>query len=205
MWTAFQLFFEDPTFMYIFLQLANVAAINCYTGGKEGVGFHSDQLTYLGPFPTIASLSLGTTRVFQLCEVIPRSETGGRQAQMFNIPVAHNLLVIMHASTQEHFKHSIPLQRAIDVFHPKFPSHITQTQEKATPDLRLLSIPVCMCGVPCILCANMKGCKQDEDGVHMHYLWICYTGAQNDGKGCSFVKLMDCKSEGHGPLLKDCS
>ena len=39
---------------------ANVAASNCYTGSKESVGFHSDQLTYLGPYPTIASLSLGT-------------------------------------------------------------------------------------------------------------------------------------------------
>ena len=38
---------------------ANVAASNCYRGGKESVGFHSDQLTYLGPYPTIASLSLG--------------------------------------------------------------------------------------------------------------------------------------------------
>lgn len=38
---------------------ANVAASNCYEGSKEGVGFHSDQLTYLGPYPTIASLSLG--------------------------------------------------------------------------------------------------------------------------------------------------
>ena len=38
---------------------ANVAASNCYQGGKESVGFHSDQLTYLGPYPTIASLSLG--------------------------------------------------------------------------------------------------------------------------------------------------
>ena len=38
---------------------ANVAASNCYTGSKESVGFHSDQLTYLGPYPTIASLSLG--------------------------------------------------------------------------------------------------------------------------------------------------
>jgi alkylated DNA repair dioxygenase AlkB len=38
---------------------ANVAAANCYQGGKESVGFHSDQLTYLGPYPTIASLSLG--------------------------------------------------------------------------------------------------------------------------------------------------
>lgn len=33
---------------------ANVAAANCYEGGKESVGFHSDQLTYLGPYPTIA-------------------------------------------------------------------------------------------------------------------------------------------------------
>ncbi len=38
---------------------ANVAASNCYEGGKESVGWHSDQLTYLGPCPTIASLSLG--------------------------------------------------------------------------------------------------------------------------------------------------
>jgi len=45
---------EDP------LWRANVAASNCYQGGKESVGFHADQLTYLGPYPTIASLSLGT-------------------------------------------------------------------------------------------------------------------------------------------------
>jgi alkylated DNA repair dioxygenase AlkB len=44
---------------------ANVAASNCYAGSKESVGWHSDQLTYLGPYPTIASLSLG--------ESIPRS------------------------------------------------------------------------------------------------------------------------------------
>ena len=38
---------------------ANVAASNRYEGAAESVGFHSDQLTYLGPYPTIASLSLG--------------------------------------------------------------------------------------------------------------------------------------------------
>lgn len=38
---------------------ANVAAANCYEGGNENVGPHSDHLTYLGPYPTIASLSLG--------------------------------------------------------------------------------------------------------------------------------------------------
>jgi len=39
---------------------ANFAASNCYEGAKETVGFHSDRLTNLGPYPTIASLSLGT-------------------------------------------------------------------------------------------------------------------------------------------------
>jgi alkylated DNA repair dioxygenase AlkB len=43
---------------------ANVAASNCYEGSKESVGFHSDQLTYLGPYPTIASLSLGRRIVY---------------------------------------------------------------------------------------------------------------------------------------------
>lgn len=39
---------------------ANFAAANCYEGAKETVGFHSDRLTSIGPYPTIASLSLGT-------------------------------------------------------------------------------------------------------------------------------------------------
>ncbi|CAK5264704.1 unnamed protein product [Mycena citricolor] len=34
---------------------SNVAASNCYEGGKESVGWHSDQLTYLGPYATIVS------------------------------------------------------------------------------------------------------------------------------------------------------
>jgi hypothetical protein len=89
---------------------ANVAASNCYEGARESVGFHSDQLTYLGPYPTIASLSLGertfsskaefddvdgfigigTTRIFRLREVIPSDDIGGRYARTFNIPLPHN-------------------------------------------------------------------------------------------------------------------
>lgn len=50
---------------------ANVAAANCYQGAKESVGFHSDQLTYLGPYPTIASLSLGKPRSFLVLNCLP--------------------------------------------------------------------------------------------------------------------------------------
>ena len=38
---------------------ANVAASNRYEGTQESVGFHTDQLTNIGPYATIASLSLG--------------------------------------------------------------------------------------------------------------------------------------------------
>ncbi|THH04455.1 hypothetical protein EW145_g5511 [Phellinidium pouzarii] len=100
---------------------ANVAAANCYQGTKEGVGFHSDQLTNLGPYPTIASLSLGTTRIFRLREVVPSIEADKRHARTYNVPLPHNSLIIMHASTQERFKHCIPQLPAIDVFHPPFP------------------------------------------------------------------------------------
>ncbi|KAL0947389.1 hypothetical protein HGRIS_013504 [Hohenbuehelia grisea] len=101
---------------------ANVAASNCYEGGKESVGWHSDQLTYLGPYPTIASLSLGTRRTFSLREVIPSNESEERKARTFNIPLPHNSLIIMHASAQERFKHSIPPQAAVDIYKPLFPA-----------------------------------------------------------------------------------
>ncbi|KAI0082762.1 hypothetical protein K474DRAFT_1584910 [Panus rudis PR-1116 ss-1] len=99
---------------------ANVAASNCYEGAQESVGFHTDALTYLGPYPTIASLSLGTTRTFRLREVIPSDEKDTRSARTFNIPLSHNSLTIMHASCQETFKHSVPPQRTIDLFHAPF-------------------------------------------------------------------------------------
>jgi hypothetical protein len=41
---------------------ANVAFCNLYANAAECVGYHADQLTYLGPHPTIASLSLGCER-----------------------------------------------------------------------------------------------------------------------------------------------
>ncbi|EGN96076.1 hypothetical protein SERLA73DRAFT_124916 [Serpula lacrymans var. lacrymans S7.3] len=192
---------------------ANVAASNCYEGAKESVGFHSDQLTYLGPYPTIASLSLGTGRVFRLREVIPSDEIGSRCARTFNIPLTHNSMIIMHASTQERFKHSIPPQPTLDVFRPLFPRdehlapepsncRINITFRFYRPDFHPKSIPRCKCGVPTVLRADMKN---RQDGKTDRYWWSCYAGAQNDGKGCDFWRVMDMKTEGRGPTIEDTS
>lgn len=192
---------------------ANVAASNCYEGTKDSVGFHSDHLTYLGPYPTIASLSLGTTRIFRLREVVPSEEIHSRTAQTFNIPLPHNSLVIMHASTQEKFKHSIPPQSTLDLYRPLFPHHsrlehpsepsncrINITFRFYRPDFKPPSIPRCNCGVPTILRPDMKN---RHDGQTDKYWWTCCAGAQKEGKGCSFWRVMDMKAEGRGPTISD--
>ncbi|KAL4253844.1 hypothetical protein ABKN59_004189 [Abortiporus biennis] len=203
---------------------ANVAASNCYEGGKESVGLHTDKLTYLGPYPTIASLSLGTTRIFRLREVIPTEEKSGRAARTYNIPLAHNSLTIMHASCQETFKHAIPPQRTIDAFHPTYPPppHLSSFFSKHSPtnpctinitfrffrpDYSPSRTPKCKCGVPCILRPDMKN-RYDVvgDGKKAQvakYWWACNGGAQNDGKGCGMWMVMDAKKEGRGPFAGD--
>lgn len=84
----------------------------------------------------------------------------------------------MHASTQERFKHCVPQQPTIDIFHPPYPRHRMPGQPVATgsdteiptsncrinitfrfyrPDFAASKTPRCKCGVPCILRPDMKG------------------------------------------------
>ncbi|KAI0363465.1 hypothetical protein BV20DRAFT_1126265 [Pilatotrama ljubarskyi] len=155
---------------------ANVAASNCYAGAKENICYHSDQLTHLGPYPTIASLSLGVSRAFRLREVVPTDEKDQRAARTLNIPLRHNSLVIMHPPTQEMFKHCVPPQNSIDMFHPPFPPPPCLTEDKSElarlqaasnsrinvtfrffrPDFHSRTIPRCNCGIPCILRPDMR-------------------------------------------------
>lgn len=69
------------------------------------------------------------------------------------------------------------------------------------PDFRSESIPKCKCGIPTILRPDMKSAR--VDGESDRYWWTCYAGAQNDGKGCNFWKVMDMKTEGRGPCIGD--
>lgn len=110
----------------------------------------------------------------------------------------------MHSSCQEKFKHSIPPQPAIDIFKPPFPREPGATIESSNcrinitfrfyrPDFRPSSTPRCDCGVPTILRPDMKN---TIDGETDRYWWTCYAGAQNEGHGCKFWKVMDMKGEG---------
>lgn len=107
----------------------NAAFVNCYKGGAESVGYHSDSLTYLGPRPTIGSLSLGVSREFRVRKIIARDDEeiptksalrdslrGDIEGQIA-IHLPHNSLLMMHAEMQEEWKHSIHPAQVIDP-HP---------------------------------------------------------------------------------------
>lgn len=99
----------------------NAAFVNCYDGPQQNVGWHTDQLTYLGPHPTIGSLSLGVQREFRIRRIVPtpdieglsqaeadkvKEEAADAQGQI-SLPLPHNSLLIMHAEMQEDWKHSV--------------------------------------------------------------------------------------------------
>jgi hypothetical protein len=130
----------------------------------------------------------------------------------FQFSLVSNIqLTIMHASCQESFKHSIPPQPTIDLYRPAFPEtpggrvepsncRINITFRFYRPDFHPASIPRCKCGAPTILRADMKN---RSDGKTDRYWWTCYAGAQNEGKGCNYWKVLDMKTEGRGPCIGD--
>lgn len=80
----------------------NSALLNYYRDGQDSMGWHQDNEKELGLNPTIASLSLGATRKFQLKHIgdtlIPRQE----------IALTHGSLLIMSGEIQHYWKHQIP-------------------------------------------------------------------------------------------------
>lgn len=110
--------------------IPNAAFVNCYKGGSESVGYHSDQLTYLGPRAVIGSLSLGVAREFRVRKIVARDEEHKENVKdqmreniradvegQISIHLPHNSLLVMHAEMQEEWKHSIHPTSVIDP-HP---------------------------------------------------------------------------------------
>jgi alkylated DNA repair dioxygenase AlkB len=80
----------------------NCAFVNCYNGGTESVGYHSDQVTYLGPRAIIGSISLGVAREFRVRRVVPletdskgKTKEGSDAEGQISIHLPHNSLLIM--------------------------------------------------------------------------------------------------------------
>lgn len=81
---------------------------NLYRDCKDSIGWHSDDEASLGPAPTIASLSLGDTRVFSLRKKPPPEENGDyTYVPRVRVPLSHGTLLIMEGATQDDWQHQV--------------------------------------------------------------------------------------------------
>lgn len=81
----------------------NSVLLNWYRTGQDSIGMHSDDEPELGKNPTIASVSLGSERVFKLQHKTKNAK--------LDLPLRHGDLVVMAGSLQDHWKHGIPKEK----------------------------------------------------------------------------------------------
>ncbi|KKY38579.1 putative grf zinc finger domain-containing protein [Diaporthe ampelina] len=180
----------------------NAAFVNCYDGPGESVGWHSDQLTYLGPRAVIGSLSLGVAREFRVRRVVPKDEgsgsgSGNAKADgdaegQIAIHLPHNSLLVMHAEMQEEWKHSIAPAQAIDPHPVAGNKRINVTYRDYKASLHPSQTPKCRCGVPTVLRVVQK--KKENWG---RYFWMCHAGNVPGKDGCTFFQWAEFDDDGN--------
>lgn len=191
----------------------NAAFVNCYDGPQESVGYHSDQLTYLGPRAIIGSLSLGVAREFRVRKIVARDTSSSEDSQQqqdeetskkarlsetmsdaqgqISIHLPHNSLLVMHAEMQEEWKHSVPSVPTISPHPIAGNKRINITYRWYRESLHPRNIPRCRCNVPTIL-----RCVQRKQGSRGRYMWMCYAGYSPGSKGCSFFQWAEFDDDG---------
>jgi alkylated DNA repair dioxygenase AlkB len=78
----------------------NALLINYYRDGQDSNGWHADNEKSLGKNPSIASLSLGAERIFELRHL--------ESNKKIKLKLAHGSLLHMHGALQHHWKHQLP-------------------------------------------------------------------------------------------------
>ena len=180
---------------------ANTAFVNCYDGPQQHVGYHADQLTYLGPRAVIGSLSLGVAREFRVrrihAEDAQHRKADGSLADaqgQIAIHLPHNSLLVMHAEMQEEWKHSIAPAQAIDPHPVAGRKRLNITYRFYKENLHPRYTPRCKCGVPTVLrCATRK---KESRG---RYMWMCHASYVPGQDGCSFFQWAEFDDGGEPP------
>ncbi|OAX82119.1 hypothetical protein ACJ72_03533 [Emergomyces africanus] len=219
----------------------NAAFVNCYDGPTESVGYHSDELTYLGPRPVIGSLSLGVAREFRVRKIVPPDDDpqypnennnnnndnnndqnndndnngNDRESEpppatittptavradiqgQISIHLPHNSLLIMHAETQEEYKHSISPAQTISPHPIAGNKRINITYRWYRESLHPRHTPRCRCGMPCVL-----RCVQRKKETRGRYMWMCYAGYAVGKTSCSFFQWAEFDEDGE-PIWRE--
>ncbi|KAK6336258.1 hypothetical protein TWF696_001819 [Orbilia brochopaga] len=86
----------------------NFVLVNYYASPSDSIAYHSDDEAFLGPNPTIASLSLGATRDF----LMKHKED---KAQTLKLALTNGELLVMKGATQRKWLHS---STSIPIYSP---------------------------------------------------------------------------------------
>jgi alkylated DNA repair dioxygenase AlkB len=78
----------------------NSVLLNYYRDGNDSVAWHSDRESVLGKNPTIASVSFGQVRSFDI-----RNKADHRER--YSVRLEHGSFLLMKAGLQEHWEHRI--------------------------------------------------------------------------------------------------
>lgn len=175
----------------------NSAFVNCYNGAQENVGWHSDQLTYLGPRAVIGSISLGVAREFRVRRIVPKddsdtSKSGGEGEGQISIHLPHNSLLVMHAEMQEEWKHCVTPALSIDPHPVAGNKRINVTYRDYKLRMHPRHTPRCACKVPCVLRVVQR--KRENHGK---YFWMCHAGNVPGKSGCSFFQWAEFDDDGN--------
>lgn len=159
----------------------DIAVVNKYANRTESVGWHSDQLTHLGPQAVIASVSLGVTREFRLKNKLdPDMSTVA-------VHLPHNSLIIMHAGCQEEWKHSVvPLSKSPEPHPVSGDARINITYRMYPDEFRLERVPLCDCKKPMILRTSVRPRPQKY-----RYIWQCSQGYSSSAGSCPKIIYPD--------------
>ncbi|KAL4745101.1 hypothetical protein BDW72DRAFT_66078 [Aspergillus terricola var. indicus] len=177
----------------------NAAFVNCYDGPAESVGYHTDHLTYLGPRAVIGSISLGVQREFRVRRIVSDEEVAGARADaqgQISIPLPHNSLLVMHAETQEEWKHAIAPAQTVSPHPLSGNRRINITYRWYRDSLHPRNIPRCHCNAHAVL-----KCVQRKHDSRGRYMWVCYMGYKPGKKGCGFFQWAEFDDDGE-PLWK---
>lgn len=79
----------------------NTVLANLYRDGRDSMSWHADNEPELGENPTIASVSLGAVRRFQL-------RHKKKPDQRVDLDLASGSLLVMSGALQHHWRHAIP-------------------------------------------------------------------------------------------------
>ncbi len=80
--------------------------MNLYNDGNDKMGWHADDEKELGVNPTIASLSIGATRRFDIKHKYHRE-------LQYKFELTSGSLLVMRGALQHHWVHQIPVQKKV--------------------------------------------------------------------------------------------